>query len=284
LALESFDLRDYDLVISSESGPAKGVLTSSGTRHVCYCHTPMRYLWDLYPEYLNEWSGGRIRRALMAPCAHYLRLWDYSSAARVDEFIANSENVRRRIWRTYRRESRVIYPPVAVETFYTKEPEDYYLIVSELVAYKRIDIDTAIRAFSRNGRRLRIVGQGPEYRKLRQEASKNIEFCGRISDEELREQYARCRALIIPGEEDFGITAVEAVASGKPVIALGRGGVLEAVPPRSGIFYDKPDEKLLDNALLSADKIRISPSDMRAWAAKFSESEFMARMTEIISQ
>jgi len=165
VALESFDLRGYDLIVSSESGPAKGVLAPSSARHVCYCHTPMRYLWDLYPAYRNEFTASAWKRALMAPVANYLRLWDYSTAARVDEFVANSANVARRIWKTYRREARVIYPPVAVETFYWKEPEDYYLIVSELVAYKRID--TAVRAFSKNGRKLRIVGDGPEHGALR---------------------------------------------------------------------------------------------------------------------
>src|SRR5271170_353143 len=130
MALESFDLRDYDLIVSSESGPAKGVVIPSTARHVCYCHTPMRYLWDLYPAYRNEWTRSRFKRALITPFANYLRLWDYASAARVDEFVANSENVRRRIWKTYRRESMVVNPPVAVETFYNRPSEDYYLIVS----------------------------------------------------------------------------------------------------------------------------------------------------------
>src|SRR6266478_2042959 len=201
MALESFDLRGYDLVVSSESGPAKGVLAPSTARHICYCHTPMRYLWDLYPAYRNEFTVSAWKRALMTPVANYLRLWDYSTAARVDEFVANSANVARRIWKTYRREARVIYPPVAVETFFWKEPEDYYLIVSELVAYKRID--AAVRAFSKNGRRLRIVGDGPEYGALKRMAGANVEFCGRVSDEELRELYAHARALILPGEEDF---------------------------------------------------------------------------------
>ena len=134
MALESFDLRAYDLVISSESGPAKGVITRSDTRHICYCHTPMRYLWDLYPAYRNEWTQSRVKRALMTPLANYLRLWDYASAARVDQFVANSRNVQARLWKTYRRESEVVYPPVEVQSFYSKEPEDYALIVSELVA------------------------------------------------------------------------------------------------------------------------------------------------------
>jgi len=200
----------------------------------------MRYLWDLYPAYRNEWTHSRWKRALMAPVANYLRLWDYASAARVDQFVANSECVRQRIWRTYRRESVVISPPVAVESFYGKASEDYYLIVSELVPYKRIDL--AVRVFARNGRRLRIVGDGPEFKRLRKLAGGNIEFCGRLSDEEVREQFARCRAFLMPGEEDFGITAVEALASGKPVIALGRGGALEIVPeanPVGGIFSRK---------------------------------------------
>src|SRR5271169_5986941 len=135
MALESFDLRGYDLVISSESGPAKGVITASSTRHLCYCHTPMRYLWDLYPAYLHEWTRSRLERALMPPFANYLRLWDFASAARVDQFVANSENVKSRIMKIYRRDAIVVHPPVAVETFRCETPEDYYLIVSELVPY-----------------------------------------------------------------------------------------------------------------------------------------------------
>ena len=285
MALESFDLRGYDLIVSSESGPAKGVLAPSTARHICYCHTPMRYLWDLYPAYRNEWTASAWKRALMAPVSNYLRLWDYSTAARVDEFVANSANVARRIEKTYRRESRVIYPPVAVESFFWKEPEDYYLIVSELVAYKRID--TAVRVFAKNGRRLRIVGEGPEHGALRSMARSNIEFCGRVSYAELRELYARARAFLMPGEEDFGMTPVEALASGKPVIALGRGGALETVPladPVGGLFYDAPEEEPLAAAIEKFERMesRISPRELQAWAGRFSEERFAGQMRAVI--
>lgn len=285
LALEQFDLRDYDLVVSSESGPAKGVLVSSTARHVCYCHTPMRYLWELYPAYLHDWQLRSWQRALIAPLAHYVRLWDYASAARVDEFVANSENVRRRIARAYRRDAEVVYPPVAVERFFWQPPEDYFLIVSELVAYERIDL--AVRAFSKSGRKLRIVGDGPEYRRLKRLAAPNVEFCGRVGDEELRAQYARCRALLSPGEEDFGITSVEALASGKPVIALGRGGALEAVPaenPRGGVFYGLPDEEHLEEAIKSFEALesRFSAPALQAWTKRFSEAEFRKKMSRIL--
>jgi glycosyltransferase involved in cell wall biosynthesis len=287
IALEHFDLRGYDLVISSESGPAKGVLVPSTARHICYCHTPMRYLWDLYPAYLNEWTQSRWKRAVMAPLANYLRLWDYASAARVDEFIANSRNVSRRIWRCYRRESEVIYPPVAVETFFWKEPEDYYLIVSELVSYKRID--TAVRLFSKTGRKLCVVGDGPEYSNLKSMARPNVEFRGRVSDVELRDLYSRCRAFIMPGEEDFGIAAVEALASGKAVIALGQGGVLESAPPEDrlgGVFYPQPEEQQLEQAIARFEKVesRISPSDLQASVTRFSEAEFLSNMGRVLSR
>ena len=280
LALESFDLREYDLVISSESGPAKGVLTSSSARHVCYCHTPMRYLWDMYPAYRNEWTHSRLKRALMTPLASYLRLWDYSSAARVDQFVANSDNVQRRIWKTYRRESQVIRPPVAVETFYWKAPQDYHLIVSELVPYKRVD--RAVRAFNQNGRRLLVVGDGPEYKALKRAAGANIEFCGRVTDQDLRELYARCQAFLMPGEEDFGITAVEALASGKPVIALAKGGALEIVPEFGGLLYDDPDG--LGHAIERWDGLAmdLDPRALQAYAAQFSETEFVRQMTPIL--
>lgn len=285
MALESFDLRGYDLVISSESGPAKGVLVPSSTRHVCYCHTPMRYLWELYPAYRNEWTRASWKRALMAPLANYLRLWDYASAARVDEFVANSKNVRQRIWKTYRRESRVVHPPIAVEKFYWNAAEDYYLIVSELVAYKRVD--SAVRVFKRNGRRLRIVGDGPEYKALKRDASRNIEFCGRVSDEQLSEFYARCRALLMPGEDDFGITAVEALASGKPVIALGRGGARETVPvsePVGGLLYGEPTDDSLGRAVEDWDALepQVKPALLEAHAARFSAGEFSRQMRTIL--
>jgi glycosyltransferase involved in cell wall biosynthesis len=285
LALEHFDLRDYDLVISSESGPAKGVITAAQTRHLCYCHTPMRYLWDLYPAYLHEWTRSAAKRALMAPLANYLRLWDQSSAAHVDQFIANSQNVQNRIWKAYRRSSDVIYPPVAVENFYTAASDDYYLIVSELVAYKRIA--DAVRYCSKTGRRLRIVGDGPQYRELRNMAGPSIQFCGRVPDIELRELYAHSRALLVPGEEDFGIAAVEALASGKPVVALGRGGILESTPhsnPRAGFFYREHTEACLGTAIeeFEREEAFLTPPAIRAHAARFSEKSFRDGMSKIL--
>ncbi|MBZ5576363.1 MAG: glycosyltransferase [Acidobacteriia bacterium] len=286
MALESFDLRGYDLVISSESGPAKGVLLPSTTQHICYCHTPMRYLWELYPAYRNEYVSSRAKRALMMPLTNYLRLWDFASAARVDRFLANSENVRNRIWKTYRRESEVIHPPVDVDAFTWKPAEDYFLIVSELVPYKRID--TAVRLFAQTGRRLIVVGGGPEYRKLKALATPNIEFAGRVPDEVLRELYARCRALLLPGEEDFGITPVEALASGKAVIAQGRGGVRESVPaghPCGGIFYDSPDEVGLAEGLDEFERMEphIRPADLQRYARRFSQQEFDRKMSATLN-
>lgn len=282
MALEQFDLRDYDLVVSSESGPAKGVLTASGTRHVCYCHTPMRYLWDLHPAYSREWAPSWLTRVAMAPLTHYLRLWDFASAARVDEFIANSLNVQRRIAKTYRRGSSVIYPPVNTETFYARPAADYYLIVSELVSYKQIDY--AVRWFSKCGRRLLVVGGGPEYRPLQRLAGPSVEFCGRVSDGELREILSTCRALIVPGEEDFGITPVEALASGKPVIALGRGGALESVPPGCGVFYDAATDGALRDAVIRFERIedRFVGYHLQRAAARFSTPVFEEKVSRLL--
>ncbi len=278
MALEAFDLRGYDLIVSSESGPAKGVLAPSTARHVCYCHTPMRYLWDLYPAYLNEWTRSRIKRALIAPFAHYMRLWDYASASRVDRFIANSRNVRTRIWKTYRRESEVIYPPVDVETFRHESAEDYFLAVSELVPYKRIDL--LVKHFTRTGQPLRIAGDGPDSRVLRTGAGRNIQFLGRVSDADLRDLYARCRAFLMPGEEDFGITPVEALASGKPVIAFGRGGALETVPQFGGVLFDRQDEASLAAAMSRFEQLEpeIQPEHLQQWTRQFATAEFELRM------
>jgi glycosyltransferase involved in cell wall biosynthesis len=285
IALEQFDLRGYDLVVSSESGPAKGVITSSDTRHVCYCHTPMRYLWDLYPMYQKEVLRTMWKRVAVAPLAHYLRLWDYAASARVDEFVASSVNSQRRIRRAYRRESSVIYPPVPVETFYNRPPDDYYLIVSELVPYKNLGY--AISFFSRTGRKLKVVGSGEQYKALKRSAGPSVEFCGRVPEDQLRDLYSRCRAFLLPGEEDFGMTAVEAQASGKPVIAWGRGGVVESVTlhdPRGGIFYENPDEASLQDAVEQFEAIEalFESSLIQANAQRFSVAMFDAAMREIL--
>lgn len=246
----------------------------------------MRYLWDLYPTYIHDWTAAAWKRALIAPMSSYMRLWDYASAARVDTFIANSQNVQRRIWKAYRRPSEVIYPPVAIETFYGHASEDYYLVVSELVSYKRIS--DAVRCFARMKRRLKIVGDGPEFKQLRRLAGPDTEFCGRVSGSELRYLYSRCRAVLMPGEEDFGIVPVEALASGKPVIALRRGGVLESVPernPRAGFFYDSPGDDFLESAILNFEREEkwLSPLAIQASADRFSESRFQAEMRRLIS-
>lgn len=296
LAVEQFDLRPYDLVISSESGPAKGVLTGTQTYHVCYCHSPMRYLWDFYQQYRLENGLGRISRLAFSLTAHYVRLWDFASAARVDYFIANSENVANRIRKHYRRDAAVIYPPVNVSAgFISDRIGDYYLIVSQLVDYKRIDL--AIGACNRLCRALRIVGDGEQYKQLRQLAGPTVKFLGPLDDAGVAVQYASCRALLFPGEEDFGIVPVEAHSFGRPVIAYGRGGVLETVvglypgaaaapEHATGIFFMEQTVESLEEAILAFEtaESRFSPALIRAQAERFDAARFKAQLGACIAQ
>jgi glycosyltransferase involved in cell wall biosynthesis len=226
LAIEQLDVSKYDLILSSESGPAKGVLPSPDACHICYCHSPMRYLWDLYPLYRRAMRP--LAGTAFALTTHYLRMWDLASAGRVDHFVANSHNVAGRIRKHYRRDAAVIYPPVDVSSGYVSESVgEYYLVVSRLSGYKRVDL--AIDACNRLNRPLRVVGDGDQYKHLRKLAGPSIKFLGRLDDEAVRENYAHCRALLFPGEEDLGIVPIEAQSFGRPVVAYGRGGVLETV-------------------------------------------------------
>jgi glycosyltransferase involved in cell wall biosynthesis len=294
LALEQFDLNDYDLVISSESGAAKGVLTRPHTCHICYCHTPMRYIWDMYHQYRAKPGMGAVARLIFSVAAHYMRLWDYAAAARVDYFVANSRNVAARIGKHYRREATVINPPVDVSAGHiSPKVEDYYLVVGQLVDYKRVDL--AIEACNRLGRPLRIIGEGDEFERLRRLAGPTIEFLGHLSDQELRENYARCRALLFPGEEDWGIVPVEAQSFGRPVIAFGRGGALETVvggfpqdplaPEAStGVFFSEQSADSLAAAVrfFESNQSRFSPAVIRLHAERFDASRFKAEMRAFI--
>jgi len=293
IALEQFDLSAYDLVISSESGPAKGVITSPQTCHICYCHSPMRYIWDLYHQSRN--SMNPVTRAIFSATAHYMRLWDFSTAARVDYFVANSRHIAARIRKCYRRESTVIHPPANwAEGYIAEKVGDYYLVVSRLVPYKRVDL--AIEACSRLQRRLRIVGTGSEYKRLRKLAGPNVEFIGQLDEQSLHEIYANCRALVFPGEEDFGIAPVEAQSHGRPVIAYGRGGVLETVSGEfgddagaansTGVFFQQPSLESLCEAISRFERVegRFQPEFIRASVERFGlgrfKEEFAAFATE----
>jgi glycosyltransferase involved in cell wall biosynthesis len=287
LALESFNLDDYDLVISHEAGPAKGVLTRSRTLHVNYCHSPMRYVWEMYQDYKLQAPGGRLGRAFYSACSHYVRQWDASAATRVDHFIASSSNAAARIRKYYRRDSTIVYPPVDLARFApAASREDYYLVVSPLVAYKRVDL--AIEACNQLGRRLVVIGAGEEMPRLAKLAGPTIELLGNQSDAVVREHYSRCRAFLFPGEEDIGLTPIEAQASGAPVIAFGSGGALETVqgvyadepfrPGATGIFfrYQAPDS--LRDAILAfeAAEPEFNALALVATAERFSTERFKA--------
>ena len=296
LALEQFDLRGYDLVLSSESGPAKGVLTTAETCHVCYCHSPMRYLWDFYHGYRNGHSLGAVSRPVFSLASHYLRMWDAASAQRVDYFVANSRNVATRIRKHYRRESAVIHPPVNVgDGYVASRVEDYYLCVGQLVEYKRMDL--AIAACKRLGRRLRIVGEGEEYGRLRRMAGPTVEFCGGLGDEELHEQYAHCRALLFPGEEDLGIVPVEAMSYGRPVVAYDRGGARETVKGFyagggadagncSGIFFREQTVESLMEAMVALEGVEkeLSPLWIKQSVERFDESRFRGELAGFLEE
>lgn len=292
IALEQFDLSDYDLVISSESGPAKGVITSSKTCHICYCHSPMRYIWEMYPEYRR--SMNPLVGVIFSLAAHYMRLWDYASAGRVDYFVANSQFVASRIRKYYGRESRVIYPPVETTAGNASTaPGDYYLTVGRLVSYKRFDL--AVSACTKLGRRLRVIGDGPQYKSLRRMAGPMVEFLGKVSDSEIRENFARCRALLFPGEEDFGIVPVEAQSFGRPVIAYASGGVLEtvngvlqngaAVQNPTGIFFSNQTSSSLAKAILDFEskEHEFCSQMIREHSLQFDSEIFKRKIVEFIS-
>lgn len=283
-ALEELDLTSYDLVISSESGPAKGVIPGPRARHVCYCHSPMRYIWDHYHAY--KAGLGSIAARVFGRAAHNLRQWDVTTASRVDQFVANSSFVAERIERYYGRSAEVVNPPVDVDGFQPSgQVGDYYLFVSELVRYKRADL--VVEAAKSLDAPVVIVGDGEARRELQARAPRNVTFKGRAPLDELKSLYAGCRALLFPGEEDFGIVPVEAMASGRPVIAFGRGGVLDSVKDGlTGLYFHEQSADALVEAIraFEARADHFHPERIRAHAESFSEEAFRARFKAVVDE
>lgn len=284
LATESYDLDNFDVVLSSSSAFSKGVVTTEHTTHICYCHTPTRYLWSDTHSYVKELTLPWIIKTAIRPILSRLRLWDRLAADRVDVFVANSKAVQKRIRKYYKRDSLVIHPPVDLSEFYiSNEPKEYFLAGGRIVGYKRFDI--VVEAFIRTGLPLKIFGTGPLLDELKAKATDNIEFLGKISDKEKTELYAKCKAYLHPQEEDFGITPVEAMASGRPVIAYAKGGALETViEGKTGTFLEEQTWEELGDKLMRFDESVYNPEEIREHARQFDISVFRAKMKELISK
>jgi len=296
LAVETLDLSGYDLIITSDSGPVKGVLTDPSSTHICYCYSPMRYLWDGYSAYLREMSP--LTRSIFSLSSHYVRNWDYSAAQRVDHFIADSNYVAGRIRKYYRRESTVIHAPIDTsQSYLANEHGDYYLALGRLVPYKRTDV--LIDACAKLGRKLVVVGDGPERKGLMQKSAKNVEFLGQVDDSQLRDLYAHCRALLFAADEDFGLVPLEAQSYGRPVIAFGKGGALETVigayapilpkttgdhSALTGVFFREQTADSLAKAILSFESCEemFSPQRIQSHARNFGTPVFIERMRNFI--
>ncbi|MCP5505463.1 MAG: glycosyltransferase [Chlamydiales bacterium] len=276
LAIEQFDLSAYDLVISSSHSTAKGVLTHADQMHICYCHTPMRYAWDLYQQYLKEARLKSGVKGVVAKCfLHYLRMWDAHSSARVNAYLANSHYVARRIKQLYKQEAEVVYPPVDLN-FYTlkEEKQDYYLTISRMVPYKKMDL--IVEAFAAMpDKKLVVIGEGPEEDKIKKKAAKNIEILPYQEREELKKYLQNAKAFIFASIEDFGILPVEAQGCGTPVIALGKGGALETVAQnKTGIFFPEQTVSALLEAIQKFEKESFDPRTIRRHAEQFREEAF----------
>ena len=282
-AFEQFDFSGYDVILSNKSGFCHGVISGPKTMHVCYCLTPTRYVWR-YFQYAEQEQLDRITRLGLAPFLTFLRQWDRLAADRVDHFIAISAEIHRRIAKVYRRESTIIYPPVETTRF---EPsnrlEDYYLFVGRLVPYRRIDL--LIEAFNKMKRPLRIAGSGRDQERLESLAGPTIKFLGFVPDEDLPDLFARCRAFVFPGEEDFGIAPIQAMAAGRPVIAYAGGGALETViPGQTGILFDEQTATAIINAVESLDTTQFSTAVIRRHAEQFDTAVFQQKIQQFIEQ
>lgn len=292
-AIEQLDMSKYDLVISSSYAVAKGVITGPDQIHICLCHSPMRYAWDLQHQYLAESGLSRgIRSFLARWMLHKIRLWDFRSASSVDEFIAISRFVQRRIEVTYRRSSQVIYPPVDVDAFaLSKEKSDFYVTVSRMVPYKRIDL--IVQAFSRTPqRRLVVIGEGPQYQSIKRGAGANVQFLGRQPFNVMRQKLQEARAFVFAAEEDFGIAPLEAQACGTPVIAYAKGGALETIVgsnsdgEQTGVFFyhQTPESIIAAIDQFEAEESRISPEACRANAMRFNAGRFRDQFQAFVKQ
>lgn len=284
IAAESIDLREYELIISSTSSFMKGVVIKPRTLHICYCHTPTRYLWDMGEQYLEESIKDSTlthqKRFIARAVLNYLRMWDQTAAKRVDFFIANSNFTAQRIKKYYKKRARVVYPPVNTNNFsVNKKQGRYFLVVSRLSRYKRIDL--VVEAFNRLGWPLLIAGEGREKRKLMRSAQPNIRFLGFVKEKTLPKLYGNSRALIFPGEDDFGITMVEAMASGKPVLAFKSGGALEIVEEgKTGEFFNAPEVEILVDGLRRINEKIYDAKYIRSRAERFSVENFRKNFME----
>ncbi len=289
-AIEQFDFSSYDVVVSDSSSYAKGIITKPDTLHICYMHTPMRYAWDDCQKYTRDFYFPRFIKMMIPFAMNYIRLWDKVSSDRVDKFIANSNFVAKRIKKYYHKDSIVIHPPVDTESFFVRNdhdntalPERYFLMVGRLIAYKRHAI--AIQAFNKMRLPLKIIGRGPEMDRLKKIAGPTIEFLGRVEDSELKKYYETCSAVIFPQEEDFGIVAIEALASGRPLIAYRGGDVPEHMEEnKMGVFFDKQTPEDIIGAVSKFEKLTFNREYISSRVAKFNRENFKARMKEFIEK
>jgi glycosyltransferase involved in cell wall biosynthesis len=283
LAFEGFDLRGYDLVISNKSAFCHGVITPPDTVHICYCLTPTRFLWD-YHNYVQHERVNPLAGALLSPILRNLRLWDRAAADRVEHFVAISESVRQRIHKFYRRDAVVIHPPVDVQRFRVhRDHEEYFLVVSRLIPYKRIDL--AVEAFNQLGLPLKIVGDGRDRRRLQAMAGPSIEFLGRLPDHQVEQLLSDCRALVFPGEEDFGIAPLEAQAAGRPVIAYAAGGALETVVEGvTGLLFQEQTAESLAEVVAAFDAAAFDSAAIRRHAERFDRESFKTKLSAFVDE
>ena len=283
-AIEQFDFTKYDIVLSDSSSYAKGIITRPETLHICYMHTPMRYAWDACQKYTQDFGFPTLIKRLVPFFMSPIRLWDKASADRVDRFLANSQFVAKRIKKYYRNEAVVIHPPVNVDRFsLSPKRGDYFLMVGRLIAYKRHDI--AIEAFNRLKLPLKIIGRGPELERLKKMAGLTIEFLGRVSEEELPRYYNECRGFVFPQEEDFGIVAIEAMASGRPLIAYRGGDIVEHMEEgKMGVFFDSQTPEAIVAALEEFDDNVYDPAYIRSKSLHFDKARFKTTIKDYVEK